>query len=190
MGDFEGRGIHHAHRAVQRGRQKPRGRERIAAIRRQTRDLLLVVVQRRQLSTPEIAPISGLSAVEQVENVQLRLAGGHDHRRAELQHAAHRVRRRQGQHARLRGGHATVPQLHAAVETPAQEAVALRGHHAQRAHVVLEMRRDMMTADTVWPSYVFTTMFVGMSYRQIVLSSLPESSCVVEKKSTACTAEL
>lgn len=33
-------------------------------------------------------------------------------------------------------------------------------------------------------------MFVGMSYRQIVLSSLPDSSCVVEKNSTACTAEL
>ena len=48
----------------------------------------------------------------------------------------------------------------------------------------------MMPRRTVWPAYVLSTMFVGMSYRQIVLSSLPESSCVVEKKSTACTAEL
>ena len=42
---------------------------------------------------------------------------------------------------------------------------------------------------TLWPWYVFTTMFVEMSYRQRVLSSLPESSCVVDRKSTACTAE-
>ena len=148
-----------------------------------------MIGQRGQLSMPEIAPISGLSAVEQVEDAQLGLAGGHDHRRAELQHAAHRVRRLERQHAGLRWGHATVPQLHAAVEAAAEEAVALRGHDAQRAHVVLEMM-CMRPRRTVCPAYVLITMFVGMSYRQIVLSSLPESSCVVEKKSTACTAEL
>lgn len=39
---------------------------------------------------------------------------------------------------------------------------------------------------TVWPWYVLTTVFVGMSYRQRVLSSLAETSWVIERKLTAC----